>query len=82
MDVKQYFSNNQLNVSNGMQAVVRDCDSFIKVGSHENHFNVLVGSDGQSHKTVSTNHNHFEEKGELKRYRTAVLPLTSLTTYR
>ena len=38
-----------------------------------------VGSDGQSHKTVSTNHNLFEEKGEPKRYRTEVLPLTSLT---
>ena len=46
----------------------------------ENHFNVSVGSDGQSHKpTVSTNHNLFEEKGEPKRrYRTEVLPLTSL----
>ena len=27
-------------------------------------FNVSVGSDGQSHKTVSTNHSLFEEKGE------------------
>ena len=34
------------------------------------------------HKTVSTNHNSFEEKGEPKRYRTEVLPLTSLTPYR
>ena len=25
----------------------------------ESHFNVSVGSDGQSHKTVSTNHNLF-----------------------
>ena len=49
------------------------------MGSDENHFNVSVGSDGQSHKTVSTNHNLFEEKGrEPKRYRTEVLPLTSL----
>ena len=31
-----------------------------------------IGSDGQSHKTVSTNHNVFEEKGEPKRYRTEV----------
>ena len=46
------------------------------------HFNVSVGSDGQSHKTVSTNHNFFEEKGEPKRYRSEVLPLTSLTPYR
>ena len=53
-------------------------DSCIKMG----HFNVSVGSDGQSHKTVSTNHNLLEEKGEPKRYRTEVLPLTSLTPYR
>ena len=45
-------------------------------------FNVSVGSDGQSHKTVPTNHNLFEEKGEPKRYRTEVLRLTSLTPYR
>ena len=43
-------------------------DSCIKMGSNESHFNVSVGSEGQSHKTVSTNHNHFEEKGELKWY--------------
>ena len=52
------------------------------VGSDESYFNVSVGSDGQSHKTVSTNHNLFEEKGEPKRDRTEVLPLTSLTPYR
>ena len=40
-----------------------------------------VESDGQSHKTVSTNHNLFEEKGEPKRYLTEVLPLISLTPY-
>ena len=57
-------------------------DSCIKMGSDESHFNVSVGSDRQSHKTVSTNHNLFEEKGEPKRYRTEVLPLTSLTPYR
>ena len=38
--------------------------SCIKMGSDESHFNVSVGSDGQSHRTVSTNHNLFEEKGE------------------
>ena len=52
------------------------------MGSDESHFNVSVGRDGRSHKTVSTNHNLFEEKGEPKRYRTEVLPLTSLTPYR
>ena len=56
-------------------------DFCIKMGSDESHFNVSVGSDGQSQKTVSTNHNLFEEKGELKRYRTKVLPLSSLTPY-
>ena len=37
-------------------------DFCIKVGSDESHFNVSVGSDGQSHKTASTNHNLSEEK--------------------
>ena len=54
-------------------------DFCIKVGSDESHFNVSVGSDGQSHKTVSTNHNLFEEKGEPKQIRTEALLLTSLT---
>ena len=57
-------------------------DSCIKMGSDDSHFNVSVRSDGQNHKTVSTNHNLFKEKGELKRYQTEVLPLTSLTPYR
>ena len=57
-------------------------DSCIKMGSDESQFNVSVGSDGQSHRTVPTNHNLFEEKGEPKRYRTEFLPLTSLTPYR
>ena len=57
-------------------------DSCIKMGSDVSHFNVSAGSDGQSHKTVSTNHNLSEEKEEPKRYRTVVLPLTSLTPYR
>ena len=60
-------------------------DFCIKVGSderNESHFNVSVGSDGHSHKMVSTNHNLSEEKGEPKRYRTEVLPLTSITPYR
>ena len=56
-------------------------DSCIKMGSAESHFNVSVGSDGQSHKTVSTNHNLSEEKGEPKRNRTEVRVLTSLTPY-
>ena len=57
-------------------------DSCIKMGSDESHFNISVGSDGQGHKTVSTDHNLFEQRGEPKRYRTEVLPLTSQTPYR
>ena len=57
-------------------------DFCIKMGSDDGHFNVSVGIDGQSHKTVSRNHNLFEEKGQPKRYRTEVFPLTSLTPYR
>ena len=57
-------------------------DSCIKMGSDESHFNVSVGSDGQSHKTVSTNHNLFEEKGEPKRIGTEVPLLTSLMSCR
>ena len=56
-------------------------DPCIKMGYDESHFNVSVGSDGQSHKTVLTNHNLFQENGEPKRYRTEVLPLTNLTPY-
>ena len=41
-------------------------DSCIKMGSDESHFNVSVGSDGQSHRTVSMKHHLFEEKGEPK----------------
>ena len=50
-------------------------DTCIKMGSDESHFNVSVGS----HKTVSTNHNLFKEKGEPKRNRAEALQLTSLT---
>ena len=44
-------------------------DSCIKMGSDESHFNVSVESAGQSHKTVSTNHNLFEEKGQPRSFR-------------
>ena len=57
-------------------------DFCIKMDSDESHFNVSVGSDGQTHKTVSASHSLFEEKGEPKRYRTEVFSLTSLTPYR
>ena len=48
------------------------------MGSDESHINVSVGNDGQSHKTVSTNHNLFEEKGERSSIEPEVLPLTNL----
>ena len=60
----------------------RQNDFCIKMGSNKSHFNVSLGSGGQSYRTVSTNHNLFEKKGEPRRYRTEVLPLTSLTPYR
>ena len=41
---------------------------YIMMDNDDSHFNVSVGSDGQSHKTVSPNHNLFEEKGEPKQY--------------
>ena len=37
----------------------RHQNSCFKMGSDESHINVSVGSDGQSQKTVSTNHNLF-----------------------
>ena len=49
-------------------------DFCIKKGRDESYSNVSVGSDGQSHKTVSTNHNFSEEGGEPKRHRTEFLP--------
>ena len=39
-------------------------DSCIKMGSDESHFNVSVGSEGQSHKTESTNHPLFLKRKE------------------
>ena len=38
--------------------------------------------EGQSPKTLSTDYNIFEEKGEPRRIRTVVPLLTSLTPYR
>ena len=51
------------------------------MGSDESHFNVsLVVRDKVTRQCPQTT--TFEEKGELKRYRTEVLPLTNLTLYR
>ena len=62
-------------------------DSCAKVGSDESHFNVSVEvmdkvtrqMDKVTRQCPQTT--TFEEKGEPKRYRTEVLPLTSLTPY-
>ena len=54
-------------------------DSCIKMGSDENHFNVSLIVRDKNHKTMSTNHNVCEEKGQPKRNRAEALPLTSLT---
>ena len=52
----------------------------IKMGSDESHFNVsLVVRDKVTRQCPQTT--TFEEKGEPKRYRTEVLPLTSLPPY-
>ena len=55
-------------------------DFCIKVGSDESHFNVsLIVRDKVTRQCPQTT--TFEEKGEPKRIRTEVLPLTSLTPY-
>ena len=56
-------------------------DSCIKMGSDESHFNVsLIVGDKVTRRCPQTT--AFEEKGEPKRYRTEVLPLTNLPPYR
>ena len=56
-------------------------DSCIKMGSDESHFNVsLIVRDKVTRQCPQTTIS--EEKGEPKRYRTEVLPLTSLPPYR
>ena len=56
-------------------------DSCMKMGSDESHFNVsLIVRDKVTRQCPQTT--TFEEKGEPKRYRTEVLPLTSLPPYR
>ena len=57
-------------------------DSCIKMGSDESHFYVSIIVRDKVTKTVSTDHNLFEEKGEPKQNRTEVLLLTNLTPYR
>ena len=56
-------------------------DSCITMGSEEPFYG-FADCEGQSHKTVSTNHNLFEQKREPKRNRAEALLLTSLTPYR
>ena len=53
----------------------------IKMGSDESHFNVsLIVRDKVTRPCPQTT--TLEQKGEPKRYRTEVLPLTSLPPYR
>ena len=52
------------------------------MGSDESHFNVSMIVKDKSHKTVSTNHNLLEEKGEPKRNRAEALLLISVMPYR
>ena len=53
----------------------------IKMGSDESHFNVsLIVRDNVTEQCLQTT--IFEEKGEPKRIRTEVPPLTSPTPYR
>ena len=52
-----------------------------KMGSDESHFNVsLTVRDKVTRQWPQTT--TFEQKGELKQYRTMVLPLTNLMPYR
>ena len=56
-------------------------DLCIKVGSDESHFNVsLIVRDKVTRQCPQTT--TFEVKGETKRIRTEVPPLTSITPYR
>ena len=57
-------------------------DSCIKTGGDESDFNVSLIVRDKVTKTVSTNHNPFEEKGEPKLNRAEAHPLTNLTPYR
>ena len=41
-------------------------DSCIKMGGDESHFNVSVGSDGQSYRTISTKHTTFLKRKESR----------------
>ena len=61
--------------------VTNQNDSNIKMGSDENHFNVSLIVRNKVTRQY-TNKQLFEEKGEPKRIRTEVLPLTNLTPYR
>ena len=56
-------------------------DPCIKMDSDESHFNVSY-CEGRSHRTVSTDHDLSEEKGEPKPDRAEAFLLTSLMPYR
>ena len=52
----------------------------VKMGSDESHFNVSVGSDGQSHNLTTTFLKRKESRSGGITSRTEVLPLTSLAS--
>ena len=54
-------------------------DSCIKMGSNDSHFKVSLGREEVTRQCPQTT--TFEEKGQPKQIRTAVLLLTSLTPY-
>ena len=54
-------------------------DSCVKDGQRCELFQCFINCEGHSQKTMATNHNLFEEKGEPKRNRTEVPLPTSLT---
>ena len=57
-------------------------DFCIKMGSDESHFNVSAEVMDKVTRQCPQTTTFFDEKGEPKRYRTEVLPLTSPMPYR
>ena len=56
-------------------------DSCVTMGSDEGHFNVSLIGEGQSHKTVSKDHNFLKRKESRSGFETEIPLLTSLTPY-
>ena len=67
-------------VGRGMEVVEEGDYILIATLTHAIRWAVTSATGGQSHKTVSTDRNRFEEKGGPKRNRVEALLLTSLPT--